>query len=70
MTSLRTIWGIDYDYVLNNFNESINLNFKKMIKKWDDDGFIINRNGNFTLSKNGMLIADAIASDLFFIQNS
>ena len=70
MTSLRTIWGIDYDFVLNNFNESINLNFKKMIKKWDDDGFIICRNGNFTLSKNGMLIADAIASDLFFIQNS
>ncbi len=65
MTSLRTIWGCDLQYIKTRFGESFYFGLKEKINKinfmWynlEDDKLI--------LSKTGSLLADAIASDLFF----
>ena len=70
LTSLRTIWGVNHDYIKSNFDEKINLNFKNSVKKWLDTKNVINKNGHYNLTNKGMIIADSISSDLFFIQDS
>jgi len=70
LTSLRTIWGVNHDYIKSNFDEKINLNFKNSVKKWLDTKNVINKNGHYNLTNKGMIIADSISSDLFFVQDS
>ena len=70
LTSLRTIWGVNHDYIKSTFDEKINLNFKNSVKKWLDTKNVINKNGHYNLTNKGMIIADAISSDLFFVQDS
>ena len=70
LTSLRTIWGVNHDYLKLNFDEKINLNFKNSVKKWLDSKNVIKKKGNYHLTNKGMIIADSISSDLFFIQDS
>ena len=70
LTSLRTIWGVNHDYIKSNFDEKINLNFKSSVKKWLDTKNVINKNGHYNLTNKGMIIADSISSDLFFVQDS
>ena len=70
LTSLRTIWGVNHDYIKSNFDEKINLNFKNSVKKWLDTKNVINKNGHYNLTNKGMIIADSISSDLFFIEDS
>jgi len=70
LTSLRTIWGVKHDYIKSNFDEKINLNFKSSVKKWLDTKDVIKKNGDYNLTNKGMIIADAISSDLFFVQDS
>ena len=70
LTSLRTIWGINHDYLKSNFDEKIILTFKNSVKKWLDTKDVIKKKGNYHLTNKGMIIADSVSSDLFFIQNS
>ena len=62
--------GGNHDYIKSNFDEKINLNFKNSVKKWLDTKNVINKNGHYNLTNKGMIIADAISSDLFFVQDS
>ena len=70
LTSLRTIWGIDTNYLKENFDSKINNHFEKLIRKWEANKSVIRKGECIFLAKNGMLFADAISSDLFFIQDS
>jgi|TARA_B110000263_G_scaffold149332_1_gene129563 oxygen-independent coproporphyrinogen-3 oxidase len=67
LTSLRTSWGISIDYLSKNFNININKYFKNSCQKWIENKKIILDNNSYRLTKEGMLFADAISSDLFMI---
>lgn len=64
MLSLRTIWGLDSDYIKNNFGLEFLIHFEENIKKQNAE-FIIKNKGNYKLSNKGKLYADKIASDCF-----
>jgi len=66
-TALRTIWGIDLDYINNQFGQEALNYFKKQIINWENKGKIKKEGNTYTLTKGGKLYADAIASDLFII---
>lgn len=66
MTSLRTMWGCDFDYILRNFGEIYAERFKKLTKKHILDGKIVQKDGKYVLNDYGMLFADGIAAELFF----
>ena len=66
-TSLRTIWGVELDYIDNKFGQEALNYFKKQVINWGNKGKIKQRKNTYTLTKQGKLYADAIASDLFII---
>ena len=66
-TALRTIWGVEVGYIDNQFGQGALNYFKKQIISWENKGKIERENGAYTLTKQGKLYADAIASDLFIV---
>jgi len=65
MTGLRTIWGINLDYVKTSFGEDILQELIQDSKPYIDSGYMQQNRENVTLTQKGKLIADKIASDLF-----
>jgi len=65
LTSLRTIWGVNIEYLKLNFNAEINTYFDKSIQKHLQQSTVEENDAIFTLSRKGKFIADGIASDLF-----
>ena len=65
MTSLRTMWGVDVDYIKSNFGDEYVEKFKKQAKKYILSGKIFQKDEKYVLNDNGMLFADGIASELF-----
>ena len=65
MTSLRTCWGCNLDYVKKQFGESTYLLLQQKINQLNANFYVV-KNEHLTLSESGFLLADAIASDLFF----
>ena len=66
-TSLRTIWGVDLDYLSERFLENIIEHFLKEIAKWIEKGFIQKTNKKYTLTQKGKAFADGVSSDLFIV---
>lgn len=65
MTSLRTLWGADLNYILINFGEKYAARFINRVGKHISDGKMLQKKQNFVLNDKGMLFADGIAADLF-----
>ncbi len=65
MTSLRTIWGCDLDYISNEFGKDNYCSLKQKIKNIHPDHYFLEDNKLF-LTETGSLLADSIAGDLFF----
>ena len=65
MTSLRTMWGVDVEYIRKNFGDKFSEKFKKEIKRYIYEGKIYQKDEKYILTDNGMLFADGIASELF-----
>ncbi len=65
LTSLRTIWGIDLNYLKTNFNSDIVNNFMLQIQEYIKQETVVVKNTTYTLTEKGKLFADKIASDLF-----
>lgn len=65
MTSLRTQWGVDVEYLRKNFGGFYYERFKHDIKRYVDDGRISPNGDRYSLNDNGMLFADGIAAELF-----
>ena len=65
MTSLRTCWGCDVDYIRQNFGDKYAKKFKNGVKKHILTGKMLQKDQNFILNDNGMLFADGIAVELF-----
>jgi len=66
-TALRTIWGVELNYINNQFGQEALKYFKKQVINWENKGKIEKEEGTYTLTKEGKLYADAIASDLFIV---
>lgn len=67
MTSLRTKWGCHVSQMEADFSKTINDGFKSEIQKHVQNGLVTEDNGIFTLSNEGMLLADRISADLFLL---
>jgi oxygen-independent coproporphyrinogen III oxidase len=65
LTSLRTIWGTDINYIADNFGEKISEYCLKNAEKYLRAEDLINEKNKLFLTDKGKLIADRIASDLF-----
>ena len=66
-TALRTIWGVELDYINNQFGQEVLNYFKKQVINWGEKGKIKQEKNTYRLTKKGKLYADAIASDLFIV---
>ena len=66
-TALRTIWGVELDYLSDNFGQEALNYFKKQVIKWENKGKINLKENTYIITKKGKLYADAIASDLFIV---
>jgi oxygen-independent coproporphyrinogen III oxidase len=66
MTSLRTMEGLDLDFVSNIFGEEKSNAIKTAGNKYISTGKLKSINNKLILSREGKLFADGIAADLFF----
>ena len=65
MTSLRTMWGVDVDYIRKNFGQGYVKYFKVCVKQFIEEFKMYKKGPKYILNDNGMLFADGIASELF-----
>ena len=65
LTSLRTMWGINLNYLQSEFQDDLLKRKNSYLSKISTEGFIEINNQAITLTKNGRLLADKIACDLF-----
>lgn len=65
LTSLRTKWGIDFDKINKISGFDFGVKNAEILTKYKDSGFLTFDNNFIKLTKDGMLLADKIASDLF-----
>ena len=63
MTSLRTMWGIDLDYVENAFEKEGYDYIINLSKKFKDYGLMIQNGNNLTLTNQGKMISDNIIAE-------
>ncbi|MDA7768224.1 radical SAM family heme chaperone HemW [Flavobacteriales bacterium] len=68
LTSLRTKKGVDIEYAKSRFSPFLIDFFNFSVKKWMLSGEITEKEGFFTLTKKGKIIADYLSSDLFYIE--
>ncbi len=65
LTSLRTIWGVDLNYLKTNFNSDFVKTFLNEVETFIKQELVIAKNTTYTLTEKGKLLADKIASELF-----
>jgi oxygen-independent coproporphyrinogen-3 oxidase len=65
LTSLRTIWGIDLNYLKTNFNSDFIRMFSSKIQEFIKQETVTVKDNTYTLTEKGKLLADKIASELF-----
>jgi oxygen-independent coproporphyrinogen-3 oxidase len=66
-TALRTMWGVELNYIINQFGTEAKKYFEKQVINWENQKKIKQEGNTYTLTKKGKLYADAIASDLFIV---
>jgi oxygen-independent coproporphyrinogen-3 oxidase len=65
MTSLRTKWGMDLNFLNTNFDPSYFEDFHKQLEEFSEAGKVKIENNHCTLTAAGKILADHIASELF-----
>lgn len=68
LTSLRTIWGTDLHYIETTFGTDYLTYCLKESEKYIAEGKLLNQENKLFLTEKGKLLADKIASDLFYIE--
>lgn len=67
ITSLRTSFGCDLNYIKNNFETKFSQHFEKKIQKYLNENLLKVENDVYTLTENGIFISDSIFGDLIFV---
>lgn len=70
MTGLRTSWGVDLNYLRNNFSESYTDSFLESIDPFIRSEDVMENKENYRLTEKGKLIADLIASECFIVNDN
>ncbi|NJK96257.1 MAG: hypothetical protein HC905_16285 [Bacteroidales bacterium] len=65
LTRLRTMWGLDYKYIAQNFGEAYVKEVSRISEKYNN--YLIMENDCITLNTKGKFIADRIASEFFIV---
>jgi oxygen-independent coproporphyrinogen III oxidase len=65
MTSLRTMWGLDIEFLTNKFGSNYSNHFLGRIEKFVRNKKVLKEDCKYCLSDRGKLFADGIASELF-----
>lgn len=65
LTTLRTIWGIDLNYLKKNFNSDFVSAFLKQVDTYVKNETVVLKDSAYVLTNSGKLLADRIASELF-----
>ncbi len=65
LTSLRTIWGVDLNYLKANFNNDFVKAFLQQVETYVKNETVVVKDTTYTLTEKGKLLADKIASELF-----
>ena len=68
MTRLRTSWGIDLDHIRNAFGVDLWQTENDYLLQLLQDGLMVKENSTLTLTTQGLLQADRIASELFILE--
>lgn len=66
MTALRTMEGLDLNWVKEIFGEAFEKKLEMGSGKWQAGGKLLMNGSNLVLTREGKLFADGIAADLFF----
>ncbi len=66
MTSVRTMEGVNMEYINQHFGEHFNEEILKASQKWMTGEKLYLQNNSLVLTRQGKLFADGIAADLFF----
>ena len=69
MTRLRTSWGIDLDHIRNAFGVDLWQTENDYLLQLLQDGLMVKENSTLTLTTQGLLQADRIASELFILES-
>ncbi len=67
ITRLRTMWGISYQDLQNNFGEKYLLYCQKQAKTFLKRGLLIEKNGHLFLSHEGIFLSDGIMSEMIYL---
>jgi oxygen-independent coproporphyrinogen III oxidase len=67
MTSLRTSWGCDLDFLLNHYQYDLMQHQQAYIKECEVGGLLTIDRHTIVLTKKGKMLADKITTDLFLI---
>ena len=68
LTTLRTKWGCDINYISRKFGNFFTTYFITSIDKEIKNGNVKKQKNIYTLTNKGKLFADKVASDLFVIK--
>ena len=69
LVSLRTSWGVDINHIRAHFGNAFANEFLRQVAVYLQNGYMQEREGIYTLTCKGKMIADRIASDLFDVNN-
>jgi oxygen-independent coproporphyrinogen-3 oxidase len=69
MTSLRTAWGIDLNYIQNSFGVDLWHVENDFLQQLIEDDLMTKENAIVKLTIKGLLQADRIASELFILES-
>ncbi len=67
MTGMRTIWGCS-EKKIDSFGDSLKTHFIEKIQLYLQSGHMIQKQGSFVLTSKGKLLADQIASEIFYLE--
>lgn len=70
LTRLRTSWGCNLVEMNTRYGQELVNYFRSGIKPWITSGHLVNHENTITLTTSGKLLADRIASDLFYLDES
>lgn len=65
LTGLRTIWGIDFGYISNEFKIDLRTNKSQILGQMNTQGWLKWEENTLSLTRTGKLLADSIAASLF-----
>ena len=67
LTHIRTKWGVSVEYIREHFGEKKAGLFRKDIEKYLQNKKLVEQNGNFKLTRDGLFLSDDIMANLMIV---